>query len=547
MMTTDILTRVCDGYTLKWLMEAGFAWLEHNQATVNAMNVFPVPDGDTGTNMRLTLKKAMEAIKHVEEPHAGKLAMQAKDGALRGARGNSGVILSQLMRGFAESIQDIAAFDSTDFAAACEAAAERAYQAVAKPQEGTILTVAREASEALSDFVRENPDDLCAALDALIAAARESLQRTPEKLPVLKKAGVLDSGGQGLVFILEGMSRSIAGMPVVFSDNHKVEEADWQDALQPEDEAGYGYDVQFLMHGEAMDVESIRADFNAMGWDVLVVGDDALIKVHLHTHDPGEPISYAIARCDGIDDVVVENMQLQYQQFVKQRMVKIQPVEGVAVVAVANGEGLQKVFYEMGAAHVIAGGQTMNPSAEQFLQAMEMIENDEIILLPNNKNIVLAAQQAADSMPGKRVTVIPTTTIPQGISAMLAHMDQNPGDFETIRAAMQEWTTHVVSGEITNATRDSETEDGTPVQEGDVIGLINGRLIVTAQDQAQAVQAVLMQIPDLDDRELITLYYGATAQEPNALLETLQAEFPGYEIILVDGGQPLYPYLISVE
>lgn len=544
-MTTDILTRVCDGYALKWLFEAGFAWLEHNQATVNAMNVFPVPDGDTGTNMRLTLKKALEAITHLEESHAGKVALHVKDGALRGARGNSGVILSQLIRGFAESIQDIEAFDSYQFAAACEVAVTRAYQAVAKPQEGTILTVAREASEVLNEYIKDNPDDLCGALDALIDGARESLKRTPEKLPILKKAGVLDSGGQGLVFILEGMSRRITGKPVSFSDNHKVEESDWQDALQPQDEEGYGYDVQFLMHGEEMQVERIRDDFNAMGWDVLVVGDEALIKVHIHTHDPGEPISYAISSCTGIDDVVVENMQLQYQQYVKQRLVKIQQVEGVAVITVANGEGLQKVFYDMGAVHVISGGQTMNPSAEQFLQAMELIENDEVILLPNNKNIILAAQQAANSMPSKRVTVIPTTTIPQGISAMLAYMDQD--DFDNIVDGMQDAITQVITGEITTATRNSETEDGTSVYEGDMIGLMNGRLLVSAQDQAQAVKDLLSQIPDMDDYGAITLYHGENAHNPAALIDTLQTDYPDHEFVLVDGGQPLYPYLISVE
>ncbi|GAB4319107.1 MAG: DAK2 domain-containing protein [Phototrophicales bacterium] len=550
-MITETTTRLCNGYILKWLFEAGLAWLEHHEKTVNAMNVFPVPDGDTGTNMRLTLKKAVDNIRHIDEPHAGKLAMHIKDGALRGARGNSGVILSQLIRGFAETIQDKHAFDSKDFAAACQAAVSCAYQAVASPQEGTILTVAREASEALSAFVNDQPDDLCAALDVLIDAARESLQHTPEKLPVLKKTGVLDSGGQGLVFILEGMSRSIAGMPVILSDNHhdnhQVTEADWRDELQPTDEAGYGYDVQFLMYGQAMDVAAIRADFNAMGWDVLVVGDETLLKVHLHTHDPGEPISYAIAHCDGIDDVVVENMQRQYEQVVQQRVVKIQPVDGVAVIAVANGDGLQKVFYDMGAAHVIAGGQTMNPSTEQFLSVMELLENDEIILLPNNKNIVLTAQQAADSMPNKHVLVIPTTTIPQGISAMLAYMDHRLDDLETLQQAMQDWVTHVISGEITNATRDSETEDGVIVREGDVIGLINGRLMVVATNQADAVCQLLRNIPDLDDHELITLYYGKDAQQPDVLLKTLQDEFSDHEIVLINGGQPLYPYLISVE
>jgi uncharacterized protein len=544
----------CDGRLLKMLFASGYAWLEHHQEQINAMNVFPVPDGDTGTNMRLTLKKAYESIAHMEDAHAGKVALAFAQGALLGARGNSGVILSQLLRGFADAVAGQGRIDTALFATAAQSAVDRAYQTVEEPVEGTILTVARFAAEAVRDHA-EASDNLCAALDAAIDAARETLHRTPELLPVLKQSGVLDSGGQGLVYMLEGMSRSVNGLPVLIADDdHQPLDSAlrWDDDfhLEAEDGEDYGYDVQFLMYGHAMDVAQVRADLNAMGWSTLVVGDETLIKVHIHVHDPGEPISYGIAQSDALDDVVVENMQRQYEARKDSgpARLKIQQVAGVAVIAVAAGDGLNHVFYESQAACVVSGGQTMNPSTDDFLQAIQAVDNDAVILLPNNKNILLAARQAAEQAQGKQVAVVPTASVPQGISAMLAYMDlAGETDLDVVQAAMDDARQHVTTGEITTATRDAHL-DAVDVQQGAFIGLLDDDLVVTAADITTAVRA-LLDHADMDAYELITLYAGSEVDQDaaEAMQADLQAEYPDHRLLVIDGGQPLYPYLISLE
>jgi uncharacterized protein len=543
----QIAEHVCDGRLLKMLFASGFAWLEHHQQQVNQMNVFPVPDGDTGTNMRLTLQKAHDAIAHMESHHAGEVAQAFARGALLGARGNSGVILSQLLKGFADGVKADEVIDTVLFAQGCQQAATTAYDAVIDPVEGTILTVAREAADALSAYAADH-DDLCAALDVLIDAAKAALQRTPELLPTLKKAGVLDSGGQGLVFILEGMSRTVNGLPVMLSEREAVGDI-WQDALTPDDDDGYGYDVQFLMHGQDMDVQMIRAELDAMGWSTLVVGDEALIKVHIHVHDPGQPLSYAVQRCDALDDVVVENMQRQYEAISdgQRPAMTIQRVEGVAVIAVASGDAMQKVFYDAQAAHVISGGQSMNPSTDDFLQAINALENDAVILLPNNKNILMAARQAAHESD-KRVRVVPTTTVPQGVSAMLPYLDMHAdGDVDAIAEAMDAMRNSITTAEVTHATRNTEV-NGVTVREGQAIGILDGALIV-AEDAVIAAVIALLSQADMAAYELVTLYSGADVSpaEAEALRETLQNIYPDHHIEIIPGEQPIYPYLISLE
>lgn len=553
----QVTQKICDGELLKWLFASGFAWLEHNQDHVNALNVFPVPDGDTGTNMRLTMQKAYDAIAHVDDKRVSHIASQFARGALLGARGNSGVILSQLLRGFADGLGDAADLDVPLFAQAAQRAVETAYAAVIDPVEGTMLTVAREAPEALTRFAESN-DDLCAALDTVIDAARDSLDRTPDLLPVLKEAGVHDSGGQGLLYILEGMSRSVSGLPVKISDDHASNRHANGSVAPTNDDESYGYDVQFLMYGSDMHVESIRHDLDAMGWSTLVVGDSDLIKVHIHVHDPGEPLSYAVSHCDALDDVVVENMQRQYEQIHgprdgDQQVLKVQQIEGVGVIAVASGPGLQHVFYESQAAHVISGGQTMNPSTEDFLKAIHALDNRTVVLLPNNKNIVLAAEQAAReaTQSGDRIVkVVPTTTVPQGISAMLAYLDVHTGSADSLSDVvemMHEAMTLVVSGEITTATRDAHLNH-IDVEMGKIIGLVNGKLVVSADDLSTAVKS-LLEHADIHDHELVTLYYGTdvTEEEAESLLKTLEAAYTSNRFHLIDGGQPLYPYLVSLE
>ncbi|MDX1991759.1 MAG: DAK2 domain-containing protein [bacterium] len=558
-MIVDVKKQVCDGYLLKWLVAAGLAWLEQHQEQVNQMNVFPVPDGDTGTNMRFTLQKACEAIAPLDEPHAGIVGVQVARGALLGARGNSGVILSQLLRGFAEGIRGHEVFDAQTFAHACQKAVAAAYRAVLQPTEGTILTVAREAVEALLEYTADH-NDLTEAFNVLIAAAKAALTKTPELMPLLKEAGVVDSGGSGLVYILEGMQRFLHGEPVNFDPESRLEpregsgqDADWQNTLEPGSEEGYGYDVQFLMRGENMDVEAVRDAIDAMGWSTLVVGDSSLIKVHVHVHNPGQPLTYAIEYGAMIDDVVVENMQLQYQQYVEQRRAREQrhqrEVEGVAVITVASGDGLEHLFYEgLGAARVISGGQTMNPSAEHFLSAIDSLSNTHILLLPNNSNILMAAQQAAELARGKQVQVVPTRTIPQGVAALLATLDlRTEGDVIAVMESMQEAIHQVQTGEITTAIRDVALND-VQVREGQYIGLLNEQLVAAGDDLVHLIRAVLSKAR-ADEHELVTLYYGETVTETQArqMADVLIRDFDGLQFEIVEGGQPLYPYILSIE
>ena len=553
-MAVNIDQQVCDGHLLKWLLAAGLAWLEENQEVVNRLNVFPVPDGDTGKNMLLTMRRAYQEITAMDEQHVGIVAEAIAQGALMGARGNSGVILSQLWRGFAQPLRGHEFFDAPLFARACESAVDMAYRSVIHPVEGTILTVAREATEAVAARA-DQERDLLELLEEMLKAARRSLQNTPDLLPVLKKAGVVDSGGQGLVFILEGMMRMMNGELLRHNDEQTALETHhtWQEALEPYDEEGYGYDVQFLMHGSNMDVDAVRAAIDAMGWSTLVVGDSRLIKVHVHVHDPGVPLSYAVSLGAAIDDVVVENMQQQYEQYVEDRLAsehdeQIEARE-VAVITVASGDGLRQLLKgDFHAAHVIPGGQTMNPSTQDFLAAIDALDSPKVILLPNNKNVIMAAQQAASFAHGRDIRVIPSRTLPQGISAMIAYSNlEHSTDIDAVYEAMEEALSYVVSCEVTRATRDAEI-DGVVVTNGDYIGLVDGSLVVSGTDLLDVMRAMLHKA-GADERELVTLYYGHQQQEAQAraLVDDLRADFSAQEFEIVRGDQPLYPYIISIE
>ncbi len=562
MQTTDVSThrQLCDGYLLKWLIAAGQAWLERNMDRVNQLNVFPVPDGDTGTNMHLTMRKAYEEVDKLQnEPSVGKVAEAVSRGALMGARGNSGVILSQLLAGFAEGVKSLDSFNAEQFSDACETAVEYAYNAVVNPVEGTLLTVSREATEAVVSMVKQDPQTpLRNVLETMVAAAKTSLEHTPEKLPVLKDAGVVDSGGAGFVYVMEGMLRFLEGKPVKEQDAVDTQQTGavgWQDALVPEDEEGYGYDVQFLIHGQNLDVAQVRADIDAMGWSTLVVGDPSLIKVHVHVHNPAEPINYAIATLGAeIDDIVVENMQLQYKDYVTAREAResglVNEVEGAAVVTVVAGDGLHDLFQQdFRAAYIIHGGQTMNPSTEDFVAAVNAVPNRDVILLPNNKNIVMAANQAAKiTAVNKNVQVVPSRTVPQGIAAMLGYL--NAGDdieLDELAEAMREAMNEVVTAEITQATR-TVTLDGVQVNEGQYIGIVDGRL-TAAGDELTAIIAETLKHAVPPDSELVTLYYGEgeSAESATAMCEVLADEYDDLEFEAVHGGQALYPYLISIE
>jgi DAK2 domain fusion protein YloV len=506
--------------------------------------------------MFLTMQKACEPLITMDESHVGKVCKMIAAGALLGARGNSGVILSQWWRGLAEALENHAQFDAPIFAAACQNAVERAYKAVVKPVEGTILTVTRQAMEAVVEKARTEAD-LNRLIDVKVDAAYNALKHTPDLLPVLKDAGVVDSGGQGWTFIIEGMLKQVRGESLRLSPwdtSSPVARTAWQEALVPEDEEGYGYDVQFLMRGKSMDVEAVRTAIDAFGWSTLVVGDENLIKVHVHVHDPGVPISYAIKQGAALDDVVVENMQAQYQDYIVERAgreggVAGEPVEGAAVVTVAPSTGLRTLFTrDLGAAFAIGGGQTMNPSTEDFLMALKKLPNSEIILLPNNPNILLAAQQASGLVSDKQVKVVPSRTLPQGVAAMIEYGNERESlGLSELVDAMTKALKNVVTCEITIATR-SVSLEGVHAVEGQYIGLIDDKLSVSG-DSLLSVSEAMLHKADADKRDLITLYYGDTVTEidAQAFADTLSAQFTKPEFQIVNGGQPLYPYIIGVE
>lgn len=550
---------VLDGERFKQMVYAGLVWLRGHQEEVNALNVFPVPDGDTGTNMVLTMQSAWEEVADFRENNVGKVAHKVAHGALMGARGNSGVILSQIWRGLARYLDNREVLTATDWAAALEEGVRTAYKGVIRPVEGTILTVAREAAEEASRAAARG-EDLPAVMERTVRRAWDALARTPDLLPVLAEAGVVDAGGQGLCFILEGMTRALRG-EVALEVAPTAAAAPVAPAFEapspPEEE--YGYDVQFLIVGRGLDVEAIRRDIDAMGTSALVVGDENVVKVHVHVHDPGVPLSYAV-KLGSLRDVVVEDMQAQYEEFVRGEKaptrapapamppvsrVPVPAMPGdVAVVAVAAGDGLEKVFLSLGAAAVIPGGQTMNPSTEEILRVVESVPAPKVIVLPNNGNILLAARQAQE-LSSKEVVVVPTRSIPQGVAALLAFNYQ--ADLEENAAKMARAAQDVRTGEVTVATRDANF-NGLSVRQGQVIGLCDDQLVVAGDSVEETVRALLEKM-GVAEREIVTLYYGAGvgSEEAEALAASLQEEYPDQSFEVVYGGQPHYFYIISVE
>lgn len=557
----------CDGQLLRQLTRAGLIWLERHREEVNALNVFPVPDGDTGTNMLLTMRSAYRRIEPMsEERHAGKVAQEVAQGALMGARGNSGVILSQVWRGIARALKDKVTFGTRDLAAALQEATDTAYKGVMRPVEGTILTVIREGAEEANVAASESPD-LAYVLGRILARSRQTLLRTPELLPVLKQAGVVDSGGQGLVYILEGMWRLTRGeffesaeSPVIPLRDAPATLAERPAQALAQPEGGlleFPYDVQFILLGRDLDVQDVRGRIDAMGDSTVVAGDEQMIKVHVHVKDPGMPISYAIG-LGHITDVVVENMQMQMEEIVEHGpapsvapafaapsspTISLTPQQ-IGVVAVASGEGLTRIFHSLGVAQVVSGGQTNNPSTEEILNAIHSLPTENVIVLPNNKNIILAAESARD-LSYKDVVVIDTRTIPQGVAVMLAY--DPDGDLDEVAAAMSKAAGDIVSAEITRATR-SVTLNGVNVAEGQLIGLVNGALCAAAQDMRELVTATLSQL-GLEEREIVTFYYGrdVSTRDAELMAAYVGGLYPDIEVELHAGGQAHYYYLIGAE
>ncbi len=539
-----------DGPGFKRLVKAGLAWLQHHQAAINALNVYPVPDGDTGTNMVLTMRSAWSEIADSPERSVGSVARQMAHGALMGARGNSGVILSQIWRGFARSLDEKEIFRAEDLANACREASATAYKGVVKPVEGTILTVARAVADSAEDAVKET-DNLVSILERIVFAAHEAVVLTPSLLPVLEEAGVVDAGGQGLFIILEGMLRYMRGESVA-EDVRLTESVDLVSEGIAHGEMGYAYDVQFLVVGEELDVDRIRARITEMGDCPLVVGDPTTIKVHVHVSDPGEPVSYG-ASLGSLRDVVVEDMQAQYQDFVVDRDL---PATGtvshrstldvgeIGVVAVVPGEGLARVFQSLGVGAVVRGGQTMNPSTKDLLEAIESLPTDQVVVLPNNSNVIMAAEQSRE-LSDKNVKVISSCFVPEGIAALLALNYQ--ADLETNVGAMMRAMEDVETVEITLATR-SATVNGVQVSDGEVIGLHNGELVVSGETIEDVTREALSEV-GYRDCEIITIYYGEEVSEEQAeeLVSLLKEDWPEQDIEVIPGGQPHYHYIVSLE
>ncbi len=553
-----------DGQAFKQLLLAGMSWLEQHYQIVNQLNVFPVPDGDTGINMLLTMQSAYAEIAALDDPHVGNITRKFAKGAVNGSRGNSGVILSQIWRGFGVALRDLEALDAAAFANACQTGANFAYDAAPKPaREGTILTVMREIAERAGEVVK-GERELTALLVTLTEQANDTLIRTPDMLPVLKEAGVVDSGGQGLTFIFEGMLRQLRGQSL------EAELARTASAVAPRKalpvmsatEFGHPYDVQLLLTGQNLDVDHIRAAIHAMGDSAIVTSDgESTVKVHVHVYDPGQPISYA-AKLGVVGDVVVENMYEQYLQNIgaepAEAHVPMPTVDlleqDVAAIAVAPGDGLARVFYEQGVARMVSGGQTMNPSTDEIYRAIAEVPVQKVVILPNNSNVVLAAQQAARKAQkeGRQVRVVPSRNIPQGIAAMLFYAnarlhDSQRGDLEGIAEGMTEALADVLSGEVTTAVRSVEM-DGVRAKTGQVIGLLEGKIVAAHDDLSQLMHDLIGKL-DANRYELITMYSGADVrpQEAEALAEVLASTYGTFTFEVIPGGQPHYFYLLSVE
>jgi DAK2 domain fusion protein YloV len=544
-----------DGQAAKWLTRAGLIWLRTNQETVNALNVFPVPDGDTGTNMVLTMQSAYNEILDLPERNLGKMIHAVAHGALMGARGNSGVILSQLWRGFARALGDQDGLDGPLFVKAFEDARDTAYRGVVRPVEGTILTVAKDIASAAEAALAET-DDLVEILEKVVDAADLSVERTPDLLPVLKNAGVVDAGGKGLFYILEGMLRYINGLPLDTAVTNiqplaSMQLEDTFDAIEP----GQDYEIVMdFLPREPLELEDFYNELEQMGTSIQVGEGDGLYRVHIHvpTEKRYTPIDYAMS-LGTITKVAIENLIAQMEALEQEsqegslKLVPIEPGE-IAVITVAPGPGIARVFASLGVAGIIEGGQTMNPSTQEIIGAFENLPTDRVIILPNNKNIILAANAAAE-LTVKQVAVIPSRTVPQGFAAMLSLVPDE--EFEQVVADMQDALGEVITGEITTAVRTTEI-DGVQVQEGQYIVILDTldsrKLILAAAGLQEAVMSFLETI-DLDDRELVTLFYGDNLpkNQVNQIADQIRAKFPDLEVEIQDGGQPHYQFIISVE
>ena len=537
-------TEAINGHDLREMFTAATHWLEGIVPDINALNVYPVPDGDCGTNMLFTMRASLAEASHCTDDAISSVAQAMAKGALMGARGNSGVILSQIWRGLAGSLREKETINGNDLAAALREASKTAYQALSNPVEGTILTVISDAASAASKRAAGKDDNLMAVLETALGAARESVAETPNLLSVLKEAGVVDAGGHGLYTLLEGALLYLKGD----MDNRCPQLVASRLPLVPRpaeisvEEESYGFCTQFLVKGQGLDTGKLREKLQDLGKSLMVVGDSATVRVHVHTLDP-DRVTEVASDFGSLFDNDIRNMDKQHKDFLLLHQGKMTK-GGTAIVAVVNGDGLASVFSNLGVSAIVPGGQTMNPSIIDILQAVEAVPSDNVIILPNNKNIALAAQQV-QSLTQKNTKVIPTETMPQGISALVAFTPES--DFETNAEQMAEARTEVKTLEITRASRATKL-NGLAISKGQAIGLLDGKLLA-AGDKADDVIFDLLPRIGLNGVSVITLYYGHdTSQvEANQVGTEIRQRYPAIEVEVVNGGQPHYNYIISVE
>ncbi len=540
--------RKVDGLALKKLVDAGLTWLRTNKENVNSLNVFPVPDGDTGTNMTLTLQSAWNEIKDSGTRNLGEMAAAVSKGALMGARGNSGVITSQILRGISRSLHGKTILDVDTMINAFAEARDTAYKGVVKPVEGTILTVIKEIAIA-TEAVRGSAKDAIEVLEVAVKAADEAVKKTPDLLPVLKQAGVVDSGGKGLFFILEGMLRHVYGesLETPTMTVQPMSTMNLEGALE-EVEEGQDYEVivDFIPNGE-LDLASFYGRLEEMGTSIQVGEGEGMYRMHIHVplENRYVPIDY-IMGIGTITKVAMENLLAQMDDIQKSAQLKFATVEPgtIAVVVVSPGQGLSKIFASLGVSAVVAGGQSMNPSTQDILNSFENLPTDKVIILPNNKNIILAANQAKE-VTAKQVAVVPSRTVPQGLAAMLSL--QPNGELDAVAEKMTKALANVKTGEITIATRTVEI-DGVSVKDGQVIALLDGKLALAAGSVQEGLLD-LLEKANAAESEIITLFYGEGMPhaEANRIADLVRTKYPSLEVEVQEGGQPHYQFIISIE
>lgn len=534
-----------DGKKYKEMLLGALMWLKEQQSLIDSLNVFPVPDGDTGTNMYLTFLDAVKAVKKLDTDDVNIINETLARGALMGARGNSGVILSQLIRGFQIANKKNKDFSTRELAESLRKASEVAYQGVLKPVEGTILTVSRKAADG-AEMALKNNLDLVGIMENTISYARDALNKTPEQLPALKDAGVVDAGGQGYLVILEGMLKGLIGdkafksidLELIKPVSNKVIAQDLK----------YIYCTQLLIELTKSDkgINDIRKDLENYGDSLLVVGTENIIKLHIHTNHPGVILEYGL-KLGSINDIKIDNMKLQSEEKINKEEEKTRQEflgnQEKGIIAVGQGEGIKRILEEMGANIIIDGGQSMNPSTNDFLDAVNKINSLEIIILPNNKNVISAAKQAA-SLTDKKVIVVPTKSIPQAIASLMVY--DKDLELDELQHLMTDEIDNVKTIELTRAVKDSKV-NGMAIKTGDIIGLFNNDIKKIGKDYNEVVLGLFQEI--LEEEELVTIYYGEDVEEKDALnLKTiLEENFDFDEVEIYSGDQPLYPYLISLE